>query len=263
MKLLKNKNFLISTAFCIAFAAVIYPYDHDMYIPGAFTVICAFLNLCSSVLFASLLYRKLEGTFPAEEIWGYVWYLLLQAAGHGIYAIMNWGSWVCLALTAAAFLALWRSWRSVHPPKWKLGRKGKGALALLAVVLLMTAGILRQPWNRARLFVALHGETLSQRNLAAAEGYPGAPRGLHIDSCVYWPGEHTMVEYWFNGKGYVHNSTYYGCYYSYDDVPLAFQNISVPLVSDGEDQWIWRAEGDNHGMTRKIQDHWYYFEASF
>ena len=40
-----------------------------------------------------------------------------------------------------------------------------------------------------------------------------------------------------------------------------FQNVEVTLVPDGENRWTWRAEGDNRGMTKKIQDRWYYFEA--
>ena len=55
---------------------------------------------------------------------------------------------------------------------------------------------------------------------------------------------------------------YYGFYYSLDDVPLAFQNVPVPL-EETADGWTWRAEGDNHGLTRRLSPHWYYFEAHF
>ena len=50
-------------------------------------------------------------------------------------------------------------------------------------------------------------------------------------------------------------------YYSPDDEPRGFQSVEVTLVPDGENCWTWRAEGDNRGMTKKIQDRWYYFEA--
>lgn len=46
-------------------------------------------------------------------------------------------------------------------------------------------------------------------------------------------------------------------------VPCAFQNTEAALEPDGEDCWRWQAEGDNHGMTRKLADGWYYFEAAF
>ncbi|MDY5943265.1 MAG: hypothetical protein SPJ28_06870 [Oscillospiraceae bacterium] len=46
-------------------------------------------------------------------------------------------------------------------------------------------------------------------------------------------------------------------------MPCAFQNTEAALEPDGEDCWRWQAEGDNHGMTRKLADGWYYFEAAF
>jgi hypothetical protein len=74
-----------------------------------------------------------------------------------------------------------------------------------------------------------------------------------------WEGEHSMVEFLVTTRG----DTYYGCYYSPDDVPLAFQNTAAELTQCGHDSWKWSAEGDNSGKTMKIMDHWYYFEASF
>lgn len=58
-------------------------------------------------------------------------------------------------------------------------------------------------------------------------------------------------------------NTYYGCYYSPDNVPLAFQNTDVELTQNGHNYWEWSAEGDNHGETSKIMDCWYFFKASF
>ena len=45
----------------------------------------------------------------------------------------------------------------------------------------------------------------------------------------------------------------YTCWGQYGEHPIG--------VPDGENCWTWRAEGDNRGMTKKIQDRWYYFEA--
>ncbi len=256
----KNKNGILCTLFCLIFTAAIYPYNHDMYIPEVFTLFCAALNLASGVLFAVLLYRKLEGTFPAEDgVWGFAWYLLLQVPGHCVFAMMNWGSWVCLGLTVLAYLALWCSWRKMHPMRFLPGKRGKLVILLLTAVVVLTVGILRQPWIRAQIFVVRYGEDLEQRNLTAEEGNLSMPTGTGVERFNLWPGEHAMVEYQFHPK----NAVYVGCYYSYDDVPLAFQNIPVKLIPAGEGQWTWQAKGDNHGMTRKIKDHWYYFEASF
>ena len=73
-------------------------------------------------------------------------------------------------------------------------------------------------------------------------------------------GEHPIGEFSF-GSSLLHGRQYYGCYYSPDDEPRGFQSVEVTLVPDGENCWTWRAEGDNHGMTKKISDKWYYFEA--
>ena len=75
---------------------------------------------------------------------------------------------------------------------------------------------------------------------------------------THWDGEHDMVEYTVTAAG----DTYYGFYYSPDDVPLACQNTEVPLT-EAEKGWAWRAEGDNHGYTYQLKENWFYFEASF
>ena len=74
-----------------------------------------------------------------------------------------------------------------------------------------------------------------------------------------WEGQHPMNEFTLSSQG----NKYYGCYYSPDDVPLAFQNLETELIADGDNSWSWKAEGDNKGVTSKIMDKWYYFEADF
>ena len=66
-----------------------------------------------------------------------------------------------------------------------------------------------------------------------------------------------MVEYiLLTGSGY------YGFYYSPDDVPLAFQNVPVPL-EETSTGWQCQAEGDDHGFTYRLSPGWYYFEVHF
>lgn len=48
-----------------------------------------------------------------------------------------------------------------------------------------------------------------------------------------------------------------------DDVPVSFQNSNVSLVPIADDVWEWKEAGDNRGLVKKIEDNWYYFEASF
>ena len=90
-------------------------------------------------------------------------------------------------------------------------------------------------------------------------GYPGG-LGIQYYNCWGEDSGHPIGEFCF-GPSILHGRQYYGCYYSPDDVPRGFQNVEVTLVPDGENRWTWRAEGDNRGMTKKIQDRWYYFEA--
>lgn len=82
-----------------------------------------------------------------------------------------------------------------------------------------------------------------------------------IESIYIFTGEHNMVEFMIDGDGLIPPAQYYGFYYSPDDVPLAFQNVNVPLTEYKENEWEWTEEGDNHGITKKITDCWYYFEA--
>lgn len=78
-----------------------------------------------------------------------------------------------------------------------------------------------------------------------------------IPAVNHWPGQHPMVEYiLFTGPGY------YGFYFSPDDVPLAFQNAPISL-EETPTGWQWQGEGDDHGSTRRLSPHWYYFEARF
>lgn len=76
-------------------------------------------------------------------------------------------------------------------------------------------------------------------------------------------GDHAMVDFYVTGFGLAPSSTYYGFFYSPDDVPLAIWNIDVELTEYAEDEWKWTEYGDNRGVTKKIVDGWYYYEASF
>lgn len=83
----------------------------------------------------------------------------------------------------------------------------------------------------------------------------------NIESMYVFEGEHNMVEFMVDSDGIIPPAQYYGFYYSPDDVPLTFQNVKVPLTEYKENEWEWKEEGDNHGITKKITECWYYFEA--
>ena len=136
----------------------------------------------------------------------------------------------------------------------RVERKSVVITAAAALIILLGV-LLLQPELRVRRFVAAHGEEIEE-NMVAGHGISAR---IGIKYFNTWEGEHDMTEFILFTMG----DTYYGCYYSPDDVPLAFQNTDVELSRDGHDYWVWQADGDNHGATSKIIDHWYYFEASF
>ena len=128
-------------------------------------------------------------------------------------------------------------------------------LAALAVLFIWSS-----PEQRVSRFVAKNAEVLEESlGTDLSGGYPGG-LGIQYYNCWGEDSGHPIGEFCF-GPSILHGRQYYGCYYSPDDEPRGFQSVEVTLVPDGENRWTWRAEGDNHGMTKKISDKWYYFEA--
>ena len=128
-------------------------------------------------------------------------------------------------------------------------------LAALAVLFLWSS-----PEQKVDRFVAKYAEVLEESlGTDLSGGYPGG-LGIQYYNCWGEDSGHPIGEFCF-GPSLLHGRQYYGCYYSPDDEPRGFQSVEVTLVPDGENCWTWHAEGDNRGMTKKIQDRWYYFEA--
>ena len=135
------------------------------------------------------------------------------------------------------------------------GRRIRLAAAAAAVLLLCAVVCLSRPRRRIEQFVSLHGEQLEDCILAGDD----IPEELGIQAVNRWESTHPMTELLL----FTFAGTYYGCYYSPDGLPLAFQNTPVELVDDGAGNWNWSAQGDNHGATFSIRGNWYGFEASF
>ena len=128
-------------------------------------------------------------------------------------------------------------------------------LAALAVLFIWSS-----PEQRVSRFVAKNAEVLEESlGTDLSGGYPGG-LGIQYYNCWGEDSGHPIGEFSF-GSSLLHGRQYYGCYYSPDDEPRGFQSVEVTLVPDGENCWTWHAEDDNRGMTKKIQDRWYYFEA--
>ena len=128
-------------------------------------------------------------------------------------------------------------------------------LAALAVLFIWSS-----PEQKVDRFVAKNAEVLEESlGTDLSGGYPGG-LGIQYYNCWGEDSGHPIGEFCF-GPSILHGRQYYGCYYSPDDEPRGFQSVEVRLVPDGGNCWTWRADGDNRGMTKKIQDRWYYFEA--
>lgn len=128
-------------------------------------------------------------------------------------------------------------------------------LAALAVLFIWSS-----PEQKVDRFVSKYAEVLEESlGTDLSGGYPGG-LGIQYYNCWGEDSGHPIGEFCF-GPSLLHGRQYYGCYYSPDDEPRGFQSVEVTLVPDGENCWTWHAEGDNRGMTKKIQDRWYYFEA--
>lgn len=134
-----------------------------------------------------------------------------------------------------------------------------GIVTVICILLLAVAMIYAIPKVRVTLFVNTYHE-LFENAFAAGQGFPHGDAVLFgYDYVNHWNGAHPMTEFIIMTYG----STYYGCYYSPDDVPLAFQNTDAELIESGQNLWKWTAEGDNHGETSRILAQWYFFKASF
>ena len=128
-------------------------------------------------------------------------------------------------------------------------------LAALAVLFIWSS-----PEQKVDRFVAKNAEVLEESlGTDLSGGYPGG-LGIQYYNCWGEDSGHPIGEFCF-GPSILHGRQYYGCYYSPDDEPRGFQSVEVTLMPDGENCWTWHAEGDNRGMTKKIQDRWYYFGA--
>ena len=134
-----------------------------------------------------------------------------------------------------------------------------GGIVLACILFVSVISIYSIPKLRVTLFVNTYHE-LIEEGLKAGHGVPADDAVLLGYKAVNsWDNMHPMTEFVIMSSG----NTYYGCYYSPNDIPLAFQNTDEELTQNGHNYWEWHSEGDNHGSTSKIMEYWYFFEASF
>lgn len=138
--------------------------------------------------------------------------------------------------------------------------KGKTVIALLAIAIVaaIAAVWVCTPGERVALFVRAHSEDLSDIASACLTGDASAESYRSVRVEGLFDGEHPIVQFDTYGWGL---APYMGFYYSPDGTPAAFQNVNSELTSVDDNTWKWTGGTDNHGMTKKIYDCWYYFEA--
>lgn len=78
-----------------------------------------------------------------------------------------------------------------------------------------------------------------------------------------FPGKTPIVQFSTGGWGLAPSSTYWGFYYSESGLPAAYQNVDMELIPVSEDEWCWNDGTDNGGVTRRVDEHWFSYQAWF
>ena len=138
--------------------------------------------------------------------------------------------------------------------------KKAAVLLLLLVCVLIAASAANTPEKRTIRYFNSHRTTLEEDISNTIETGRASSR-LNAEF-NYWDGEHPIMEYIVVSSGIVPASKYYGFFYSFDNEPVSFQNSNEPLTPLSNQEWEWNGEGDNHGIVRRLDTNWFYFEAA-
>ena len=130
--------------------------------------------------------------------------------------------------------------------------KKKMIWVVIAVLILGIVIFLASPQLRVKAFVSMYSDKIE----AGLQNGSGVPGHLGEYSFNTWEGEHDMLEFVLITRG----DTYYGCYYSYDNVPLAFQNTEAELTQNGHDYWEW---SDSKEITIYLGNYNYCYSINF
>lgn len=122
---------------------------------------------------------------------------------------------------------------------------------LLAICILLAAifSVYSFPKQRAAVFVKLYHEQIEEA-LSHGHGVPAEDAVIFgYDAVNSWDGTYPMTEFILQSRG----DTYYGCYYSPEDVPLPFQNTPVILRPDAETHGSGRQKATTVVRPRKLR----------
>ncbi len=218
---------------------------------GFGTVPNLILYLIAAGALQLLFYRIMNGPLAqALPILLFPVYLIWLLARGGTPANLG----LCTLMCLAVYLICRRRDKQAKPIP--LRKAAVGMLAALLAFCLIFSSTLVQAY--VHLF---HGqlESYCQEFLDESSG---------ISTRQYGPWRATaypedgMVEFSTGGSGLVANSAYEGFYYSEADTHTPFHGADVPLEDWGNTA-NWTDGTDNHGTSRRLRDHWFWFEAYF
>ena len=139
----------------------------------------------------------------------------------------------------------------------------KKVIAICLVIAVAILGLALKD-NLIRIYVALCHENLETYAVQFLDGKErtSGQYGIWKTSCYPDDG---MVEFYTGGWGLAPSSTYKGFYYSADNTHKLFSAAYKDITSmetDG-DEATWTDGTDNHGISTRITENWFWFEASF
>ena len=137
---------------------------------------------------------------------------------------------------------------------------------VIAVCLVFAVAILGLAFkdNLIRTYVAAYNEDLEAYAVQFLDGNERTSDQYGIWKTSCYPDD-GMVEFYTGGWGLGPSSTYKGFYYSADNTHKLFSAAYKDITSmetDG-DEATWTDGTDNHGISTRITENWFWFEASF
>lgn len=143
--------------------------------------------------------------------------------------------------------------------KKEIARKVLSLFGVIAILFLFVQ--YNQSYNRITRYVNRNHERLTEY----CQKYDsGMQENMKEDGIEVFGHYGNAVMFHYNGYGMGSQTKYCGFYYTPDDKPASsFMDVSYQLADDGHGGWNWMSQDDNEGMTKKIRDNWYYYEAWF
>lgn len=139
----------------------------------------------------------------------------------------------------------------------------KKTIALCVVIAITILGLAFKD-NLIRTYVVLCNKDLEAYATQFLDDNERTSGQYGIWKTSYYPDD-GMVEFHTGGWGLAPSSTYKGFYYSADNTHKLFSAAYKDITSmetDG-DHATWTDGTDNHGISTRITENWFWFEASF